>query len=139
MPESPTPFTRGAGGRPGGVPQFLLGVAMAIGGGYLLLNSLQVVSPFGGRLFGIGGFGVTSGMIMIPFIIGVVIIFYDADKWYGWLLAAGSLFALVIGAIASVEFRFERMSAFEFIVVLILLFGGIGLVVRSVGDLDRTA
>jgi uncharacterized protein len=139
MSESPTPLTRGAGGRPGGVPQFLLGVAMAIGGGYLLLTSLQVVSPFGGRLFGIGGFGVTSGMIMIPFIIGVAIIFYDADKWYGWLLAAGSLFALVIGAIASVEFRFERMSAFEFIVVLVLLFGGIGLVVRSVRDLDRTA
>ncbi len=137
MSDPRVPFPRGAGGRPGGVPQFLLGSAMTIGGAYLLLNSLQVVSWFGGRMFGIGGVGVTSGMIMIPFIIGVAIIFYDADKWYGWLLAVGSLVALIVGAIASVEFRFERMTAFDFIVVLVLLFGGIGLVVRSVRDLER--
>jgi hypothetical protein len=138
MSDLRTTSTRGAGGRPGGVPQFLLGTAMTIGGTFLLLNSLQVVSWFGGRLFGIGGLGVTSGMVMIPFIIGVAIIFYDSEKWYGWLLAVGSLVALVIGAIASVEFRFERMTAFEFIVVLVLLFGGIGLVVRSVRDLERS-
>jgi hypothetical protein len=123
---------RGAGGRDGGIPQFLLGTAMAIGGLYLLLDALQVVSWIGGRLFGIGDFGVTSGMVMIPFIIGVVIIFYDADKWYGWLLAAGSLVALIVGAIASVEFRFRRMTAFELIVVLVLLFGGIGLMMRAI-------
>ena len=128
---------RGAGGRPGGIPQFLLGTAMTVGGLYLLLNSLQVVSWFGGRMFGVGGLSVTSGMIMIPFIIGVMIIFYDADKWYGWLLAVGSLVALIVGAIASVEFRFTRMTAFDFIVLLVLLFGGIGLVVRSIGNLDR--
>ncbi|MDH4308890.1 MAG: hypothetical protein OEX04_15595 [Acidimicrobiia bacterium] len=126
---------KGAGGKPGGIPQFLLGTAMTIGGLYLLLNALQVVSWFGGRLFGIGGLGVTSGMIMIPFIIGIVIIFYDAEKWYGWLLAIGSILALIIGAIASVEFRFQRMTAFEFIVILVLLFGGIGLVFRSVRNI----
>lgn len=127
---------RGAGGKPGGIPQFLLGTAMSIGGLYLLLNSLQVVSWFGGRLFGFGRVGVTSGMVLIPFIIGIAIIFYDAEKWYGWLLAIGSLLALIVGAVASVEFRFQRMTAFELIVVLVLLFGGIGLVLSSVRRLE---
>jgi hypothetical protein len=49
-------------------------------------------------------------------------------------LAAGSLLALIIGAIASVRFSFERMSAFDLIIILVLLFGGIGLVLRSVKD-----
>jgi hypothetical protein len=124
----------GAGGRPGGVPQFLLGAAMTFGGVYLLLDSLHVVSWFGGRMFGIGGVGVTSGMVLIPFIIGVAIVFYDARKWYGWALRVGSLITLVVGAVASVEFRFERMSAFDLIVILILLFGGIGLAMRSLRD-----
>lgn len=131
----PTPKRpMGAGGSPGGLAPFFLGVAMSIAGGYLLLNALRVLHGFGGGLFAIGGFNVTGGMILIPFIIGTGIIFYDATKWYGWVLAGGSLLALVIGAIASVRFSFEGMTAFDLIVILVLLFGGIGLVLRSVKE-----
>lgn len=137
MAHAGPPSERGAGGKPGGIGQFLLGSAMGMAGIYLLLSSLQVVSWFGGRMFGIGAFSVTSGMVLIPFIIGVSIVFYDAEKWYGWLLTVGSLLALIVGAVASVEFRFRRMNAFELIVVLVLLFGGIALVVRSSRDLSR--
>ncbi|HEU4750321.1 MAG TPA: hypothetical protein VFT54_04620 [Acidimicrobiia bacterium] len=125
---------KGAGGTRGGVGAFLLGAAMTIAGGYLLLTSLHVVNGFGGGLFGFGGFRVTGGMIMILFVIGIGFVFYDSSKWYGWALAAGSLLALVVGAIASVRFAFDGMSAFDLIVVLILLFGGIGLVLRSVKE-----
>ncbi len=44
----------GAGGSPGGIGPFLLGVAMTIGGGYLLLNSLRVINGFGGALYDFG-------------------------------------------------------------------------------------
>jgi hypothetical protein len=124
----------GAGGTPGGLVSFLLGVAMSIGGGYLLLNSLSVLHGFGGGLFAIGGLSVTGGMILIPFIFGLGIIFYDASKWYGWLLAGGSLLGLIVGAIASVRFSFQDMSAFDLIIILVLLFGGVGLVLRSVRE-----
>ena len=87
----------GAGGSPGGLAPFLLGIAMSIAGGYLLLNALRVLHGFGGSLYAIGGFSITGGMIMIPFIIGTGIIFYDATKWYGWVLAGGSLLALSSG------------------------------------------
>jgi hypothetical protein len=130
--EPSSKWPAGAGGTPGGVAPFLLGVAMTIGGGYLLLNSLRVVNGFWGSLYAFGGFHLTGGMILIPFIIGVGILFYDARKWYGWLLAGGSLLALILGAVASVRFSFADMSAFDLIVVLVLLFGGIGLVFRSV-------
>ena len=126
----------GAGGTPGGIGQFLLGVGMVIAGGYLLLNSIRVVHGFGfgEGLYNFGGFAVTSGMILLPFIIGVVIIFYDSSKWYGWLIAGGSLLALIVGAIATIRFRFTGMSAFDIIVILVLLFGGIGLVLAAVRD-----
>lgn len=137
--DEPT-LDRGAGGTPGGVVRFLLGVAMVIVGAYLLLNAIRVIHGFGfGRgIYTIGGFGITSGMILIPFIIGIVVIFYDREKWYGWLLAIGSLLALVIGAIASIRFSFVGMSAFDVIVILILLFGGVGLLFNSVQDLNRS-
>jgi hypothetical protein len=124
---------RGAGGSQGGVGQFFIGLVMMCGGIYMLLNSITVRSNFGfGRaLYHWGRVGVTSGMIMIPFIFGVGIIFYDSRKWYGWLLALGSLVALVFGVIASIQFDFRPMSVFDLIVILVLSVGGIGLFLRS--------
>ena len=34
----------GPGGTPGGLGTFLLGLALAVGGGYLILNQVQVTS-----------------------------------------------------------------------------------------------
>ena len=116
---------RGAGGTSGGTGQFIVGVIMLCGGLFLLLNSIQISAPygFGARLYRFGGFSVTSGMVMIPFMFGIGFLFYDSRKWYGWLLAGGSLIALVFGVIASINFTFTRMSAFDLIVILVLAIG----------------
>lgn len=103
------------------------------GGFYMLLNSITVSSHFGlgYHLYSAGRVGITSGMIMIPFMFGVGIIFYDSKKWYGWLLAGGSLVALIFGVISAIQFRFRAMSAFDLIVILVLCVGGLGLFLRS--------
>ena len=126
-------MARGAGGTEGGTGSFLIGIIMIIGGGYLLLNSI-VVRPnfgFGAVAFRFGGFSITSGMILIPFMFGVGIIFYNSKNWIGWLLAGGSLIALIFGVIANMQLQLARMSAFDLIVILVLLVGGIGLFLRS--------
>lgn len=124
---------RGAGGTPGGSMTFWLGVAMMIGGLYLLLNSIVIRANwgFGHSLYSFGGFNITSGMVMIPFLVGVGFVFYDSRNKLGWLLAAGSLVALIFGVIASVNFSFRNMSAFDLIVILVLAFGGVGLTLKS--------
>ena len=130
---------RGAGGSQGGTGSFLLGVVMMIAGGYLLLQSI-VVRPnfgFGASLFNVGGIPVTSGMVLVPFMFGIGMIFYNARNWIGWGLAGASLIALVAGVIASISLQFARMSVFELIVILVLLVGGIGLFLRSLKDRPR--
>lgn len=124
---------RGAGGTSGGMGLFFVGLVMLCGGVYLLLNSIQVSAPygFGARLYNVGGYSLTSGMIMIPFMFGIGIMFYDVRKWYGWALAGGSLVALVFGVISSINFTFSRMSAFDLIVILVLALGGLGILLRS--------
>jgi len=126
-------MARGAGGSEGGTGSFLIGVIMMIGGGYLLLNNI-VVRPnfgFGAVAFRFGGFPITSGMILIPFMFGVGMIFYNSKNWIGWLLAGGSMIGLIFGVIANMELQLTRMSAFDLIVILVLLVGGIGLFLRS--------
>ena len=126
-------MARGAGGSDGGTGTFLIGLIMMIGGGYMLLNGIIVRPNFGigSRMFGIGGVPITSGMLLIPFMFGVGMIFYDSKNWIGWLLAGGSLVALIFGVIANMTLQFARMSAFDLIVILVLFVGGLGLFLRS--------
>ena len=126
-------MARGAGGSDGGTGTFLIGLIMMIGGAYLLLNNIVVRPNFGlgAVAFRFGGLPITSGIIFIPFMLGVGIIFYNARNWLGWLLAGGSLIALIFGVIANMQLQFARISAFDLIVILVLLVGGIGLFLRS--------
>lgn len=127
-------IVRGAGGTEGGTGMFLLGLAMFCGGMYLLFNAIIVTSSFGLGYplysFG-GGWAVTSGMILIPFLFGVGMVFYNARNPLGWVLAGGALVALVFGVIASLQFSLRLMSAFDLIVILVLAVGGLGLLLRS--------
>ena len=129
---------RGAGGTEGGVARFLIGLAMFVGGGYLFLNAIRVGSHFGlgHALYSFGWGNVTTGMVLIPFIFGVGILFYNARNPIGWVLAAGSLVALVFGVITSLHFNMRSMTAFELLAILVLTFGGLGLFLSSLRDLS---
>ena len=103
---------KGAGGTSGGIGAFFIGLLMMCGGFYMLLKAIKVTSSFGfsHSLYSAGGMSLTSGMIMIPFIFGVI---------------------------SSINFRFTHMSAFDLIVILVLSVGGLGIFLRSLKAIDK--
>jgi len=132
----------GAGGTSGGIGHFFVGLFMLIGGFYMLLNAITVTSNFGfgSNLYGFSAFGrnagITGGMVMIPFIFGIGLVFFNSKNLIGWLLAVGSIAALIFGVISTVKFNLRSMTAFELIVILVLAIGGLGLFLRSLKKLD---
>ncbi len=92
---------------------------MMCSGCFMLLNPIRVTSGFGmGQwLYGFsamgGNYGVTTGMIMTPFIFGIGFIFYNSRNPIGWLLAINSLVSMVFGVISVIQFSFRAMSAFD--------------------------
>jgi hypothetical protein len=123
-------FKRGAGGTSGGLGQFFIGLLMSLAGGYILTNQIQVTSSFfGARWFGgtISAFGVT----LIPFLIGVGLIFFDGRSKPGWVLTILSLLVIFIGIIANLRIYFAPTSLYVTLIMLVLLVGGIGLMARA--------
>lgn len=114
------------GGTSGGLWMFLLGLVMAAGGGYLLLNSVTVT---GGswRLFGVSGFGLT----LVPLLAGVFWLFLDGRSIFGWLLTIAGLSILGFGILSNMDIFFRPTSLFQTLIMLVLLVGGLALIVRS--------
>ena len=116
----------GAGGTPGGVGQFLIGFVLAVVGGWLLMNQVTVTSGMW-SLWGYNSFGLS----LLPFVAGVALLFFNGRSMSGWLLAIAGLAIVLAGVIANLQIYFRPTSLFNTLLMLVLLFGGIGLIARS--------
>jgi hypothetical protein len=108
------------------VGEFLVGLAMAVAGAYLLTNQVTVTSGFWGY-FGPHTFGVT----LLPLVAGMGLLFFDGKSRPGWLLTIGGALVIFLGILVNLRVYFEPTSLFNTLIMLVLLAGGLGLVARS--------
>ena len=117
---------RGAGGTKGGFARFFVGLAMAVGGAYLLTQRVTVTSAFW-SFFG----GHAFGLSLLPLVVGAGVLFYDGKSRLGWLLTAGGVLIVFLGILLNLRIYFEPTSLFDTLLMLLLLAGGLGLIARS--------
>jgi|SRR5438105_58411 len=122
---------RGAGGTPGGVGTFFLGLALTIVGGYLVLNQVQVSSSF--DFFGLWGWSRPAGfgLTMLPLLIGIGVLFFDGKSKIGWILCAGGALTILAAILMSLSIHWTPTSLFNTLFMFALLAGGFGLIARS--------
>ena len=99
---------------------------MAAAGGYLILNQVQVTTSFW-RFGQYGGFGLT----LLPLLAGIGILFYNGKSVVGWLLTSAGAAIILASILMHMDIYFRQTSLFNTIAMLVLLFGGLGLVARS--------
>lgn len=117
---------KGAGGTPGGLGSFFAGAAMVVAGGYLLLTRVTVTSA-GWRFGGYSAFGLS----LVPLLVGIGILFFNGRSLLGWGLTLAGMLIIVVGIIANMAIYFQPTSLYDTLMMLGLLAGGIGLVVRA--------
>jgi len=117
---------RGAGGTPGGIGEFLFGLAMAAGGGYLLMNQVTVSSGLW-QLWGYNAFGIS----LIPLLIGVGLLFFNGRSVIGWVLTLLGALVILLGILTNLTIFFRPTSLFNTVIILVLLAGGLGLIAKS--------
>ncbi len=117
---------KGPGGTQGGLGLFLFGLALAVAGGYLIMNQVNVTSGYW-RWWGENTFGFT----LIPLVIGIGLLFFNGKSIAGWLLAGASAVIIFVGILTNLEIYFRQTTLFNVIIMLVLFAAGLGLMARA--------
>lgn len=118
---------KNVGGTSGGLGEFLIGLGMAIAGAYMIMNRVTVTSSFW-TIYGYNTFGLT----LVPFVIGIGLVFFNGRSIIGWLLVFASVIIIFSAIIMNLQIYFAPTSLYATIIMLILLAGGIGLIARAI-------
>jgi hypothetical protein len=143
---------------------FLLGAVLLSMGAFLFFNQVVVSSePMGaglrfGRGFGRywgggyaagsggggwgGGFGMPQGLgdsfglLLIPLVIGVCLLFALRNQRWGWFLVLASVSALAVGVLQKLIMRFQPTTLWNMLTMMALIGSGGGLMFRSLRGYD---
>ncbi len=115
------------GGTSGGMIEFIVGLAMAISGAYMLVNRVVVSSGF----WNWGGYN-SFGLSLVPLVFGIAFVFFNGKSIIGWLLVFVSIIFIASGILMNLQVYFQPTSLFNTAVMLVLFAGGIGLIARAV-------
>ena len=117
---------QGPGGTPGGTGTFVIGLALAIAGGYLIMNQVQVTSRYW-DWFGSNTFGLT----LLPLVIGIGVLFFNGRSIVGWVLTGGGAVIILAGILVNLSIYFSQTSLYNTLLMLALFAGGLGLMARA--------
>lgn len=121
----------GAGGTPGGVLNFIVGLAMVLGGLFTLASHITVGLGFGYNLYTWGGYGINAGSLLLVFMVGVGMLFFNGKSIIGWIVILASLGAILVGVIMNLRLHVTPMSLLDIVIIMVLIGGGFGLFIKS--------
>ena len=130
-PDAPRSGFRGSGGTDGGVGLFAAGLGLTLISLWLFLDSVQVTTAGMGWMSGmLGGTTTSSGIVFLPFFLGVCALFYNAKQDWAWWLTLGGLGMIVIEIVSRIHFLLT-MKTSHFLLMVALFAAGTGLMMRS--------
>lgn len=111
---------------------FFLGLLMLGGGLFMIFQNIVVTSSwgFGGHFLRIGSFDLPNGMIMLPLIIGIFMLFMMNKKIFGWVVLSIGILIVLLSVLLTTHIAWRRTSAYIFVIMFGLVAAGGGLLIR---------
>ena len=110
--------------------EFYIGLFLLAAGLFFILTKARV-SSFGFYTFSIGGMSVSSGLVVIPLILGVIWMFYNPKSIVARILSIlGGIF-IIAAIIVSVRITFPTTSLCDYIIMVILMASGAGMLLKA--------
>lgn len=115
--------------------QFFMGFLLLGGGLYWLLNSFTVSSGMGGYgMYSLFGMRISGGVMLIPLLLGIGLIFFlDGKKRFiGYAMTALGLFVIVISLLSTLQFHAKYgETLYVYVLMLGMIAAGAGLLIKS--------
>ena len=118
-----------------GLVQFLVGIVLLAIGLYML--SQRVYVHHGWSVIHFGSFSITSGIITIPLIIGVVWYFYNPKSLGPKILIILGVIFIVVSLLMNMRISIMRMTLFEYSLVFGFIASGWGLLLKSLFKINN--
>lgn len=110
---------------------FFVGLLMLAGGLFMIFNNLSVTSSWGGSFWHIGSFSFPNGMVMLPLIVGIAMLFLMKRKIFGWVVLAIGIVIILLSVLLSTRIYWKTTSAYIFVIMFGMTAAGAGLVLRE--------
>ncbi|WP_010245214.1 hypothetical protein [Acetivibrio cellulolyticus] len=109
---------------------FLVGLALFCGGIFLIFQNTTLYTNF--TLLDIMGFTPPFGIVLIPFIIGVGVLFFNEKSIIGWFLTILGLVTIVLGIIMGLKIYFKPVSLYQGLIMFGMAAAGAGLTLKAI-------
>ena len=111
--------------------QFVGGIVMLAVGLFIFSQKVIVHSSwFGYGGFSVAGIRISSGLVIVPLIIGIIWMFTTGANFASKVFTAFSVLLIIVSVIMSTHIHLSSMTLYEWILLLVLIFGGAGLVAK---------
>jgi len=107
---------------------FVVGILLLIVGLFILSRKVMVSMGWGS--FGFLNYNFTSGLLIIPLIIGIIWLFYNPKSLMAKLLCVVGVILVVVAIIMSIHIHLLAMTLFDYIVIIGMIAAGLGSLLR---------
>lgn len=111
--------------------QFLGGLLMLAVGLFIFANKVIVTSGFfGNGSISIMGYRLNTGLVIVPLIIGIVWMFISSGSFVSKIFTTIAVLFIIATIIMNTNIQLMRMTLYEWVLILVLIFGGGALVAK---------
>ena len=113
--------------------KFFVGLLMLAGGLLMIFQNISVTSSWGngGYFFSLGRFNFSNGLIMLPLIIGIGMLFTMKKKLVGWIVLAIGVVIVLLSVLLTTSIHWRTTNGYVFVIMFGLVAAGAGFVLRE--------
>lgn len=108
--------------------QFLVGLGLLCAGGFLVTQNTILTTKF--SLMDLIGFTPPFGLVMLPLLIGIGVLFFNSKSLLGWILTGLGSLIIILGIIMGLTIYFRPVTLFQGILMFGMIAAGLGLLAK---------
>ena len=113
----------------GNILTFFVGIIVFLIGVYMIFQNTVISTGF--SLTGMLGFTPNFGIVLLPLLIGIIVLFFNHHSILGWFLIILGILIILMGILMGLRIRFMPVSLFEGIFMFGMTAAGIGVTLKG--------